>query len=460
MGADKGPAESWFTALVANGEGWHNWHHCFGFDYATSEHGALRQWNPSKVVIDVAAYFGLVTNRKRAVRIWERCKLRQLEREQQVLRDEFGTEVPSADFYRTVIPDECLTASLSKSALTLIMDVFLIIAAGWGFYYLTSSGSLRELRNAPRMSFAHAALWGAYATGLGTLAVRLYVVGYEAACGRLTSSPAVNTVAAFLLHSISLVPFKRRHLEEDCCESSNSTTAASSPTQAAAGGGKQKQKQKHCLSRALREDCFGLRFIKDRSVIQDRTPALFILACFAVAVAAVGFSRVAHWYLLPVVVQHVWLCAYSQLLESPLTATVVVDAASTLGGKSSNDEKAAPGLDPSTLDYFTFDWVSRHLASAKRTPLTWASDLFHHHLHRLHVLEPINFKVPFYHVRDAHKAVSWFVQSSRKTIAGGQKKPEAEAEADGVGGGISNRNTDMWKAIRSTSRFAMGMSAN
>ena len=31
------PAESLFTAVVANGEGWHNWHHSYPFDYAASQ---------------------------------------------------------------------------------------------------------------------------------------------------------------------------------------------------------------------------------------------------------------------------------------------------------------------------------------------------------------------------------------------------------------------------------------
>jgi fatty-acid desaturase len=59
------PCESLVTSLVANGEGWHNWHHAFPFDYATSEFGVLWQWNPTKVLIDLLAAMGQVHARKR-----------------------------------------------------------------------------------------------------------------------------------------------------------------------------------------------------------------------------------------------------------------------------------------------------------------------------------------------------------------------------------------------------------
>ena len=48
------------------GEGWHNFHHSFPFDYATAEKGSLLQFNPTKIFIDTAAFFGLVTNRRKA----------------------------------------------------------------------------------------------------------------------------------------------------------------------------------------------------------------------------------------------------------------------------------------------------------------------------------------------------------------------------------------------------------
>jgi stearoyl-CoA desaturase (delta-9 desaturase) len=60
------PRESWLTSVLAVGEGWHSYHHKYPWDYATSEFGSDRQWNPSKLVIDAGAMLGLVTKVKRA----------------------------------------------------------------------------------------------------------------------------------------------------------------------------------------------------------------------------------------------------------------------------------------------------------------------------------------------------------------------------------------------------------
>jgi stearoyl-CoA desaturase (delta-9 desaturase) len=68
-------SENWITAILTMGEGWHNWHHTFAHDYATSEMGALQQFNPTKVFIDFFALFGLAYGRKRATNMWEQRKM-------------------------------------------------------------------------------------------------------------------------------------------------------------------------------------------------------------------------------------------------------------------------------------------------------------------------------------------------------------------------------------------------
>jgi stearoyl-CoA desaturase (delta-9 desaturase) len=64
------PRENWFVSLGAIGEGWHNWHHKFPYDYATSEFGVTQQFNPTKLTIDILANLGLITDRKRALGVW------------------------------------------------------------------------------------------------------------------------------------------------------------------------------------------------------------------------------------------------------------------------------------------------------------------------------------------------------------------------------------------------------
>jgi stearoyl-CoA desaturase (delta-9 desaturase) len=68
------PAENLAVAIGALGEGWHNWHHAFPYDYACSELGISKQFNPSKLLIDTFAAIGLAYDRKTATQIWERRK--------------------------------------------------------------------------------------------------------------------------------------------------------------------------------------------------------------------------------------------------------------------------------------------------------------------------------------------------------------------------------------------------
>jgi hypothetical protein len=80
------------VSFFALGEGWHNWHHVYPWDYATSEFGIWQRWNPTKLQIDIFAFLGLVwdrfvfarfaivcwysLSRKRAVDTWNAAKLR------------------------------------------------------------------------------------------------------------------------------------------------------------------------------------------------------------------------------------------------------------------------------------------------------------------------------------------------------------------------------------------------
>merc|ERR1712083_593667 len=68
--------ENGWVSLFAIGEGWHNWHHAFPYDYAAAELGALSQFNPTKVFIDVMAWLGLAWDRKSALGAWGQRKER------------------------------------------------------------------------------------------------------------------------------------------------------------------------------------------------------------------------------------------------------------------------------------------------------------------------------------------------------------------------------------------------
>ncbi|KAI1905324.1 hypothetical protein AGOR_G00014920 [Albula goreensis] len=58
------PRENRFVTFGAIGEGFHNYHHTFPFDYSTSEFGL--RFNPTTCFIDLMCWLGLASNRKRA----------------------------------------------------------------------------------------------------------------------------------------------------------------------------------------------------------------------------------------------------------------------------------------------------------------------------------------------------------------------------------------------------------
>ncbi|KAJ8965396.1 hypothetical protein NQ314_004147 [Rhamnusium bicolor] len=58
------PVESTFVAFVAIGEGWHNYHHTFPWDYRAAELGS--KYCATTYAIDFLAYFGLAYDLKSA----------------------------------------------------------------------------------------------------------------------------------------------------------------------------------------------------------------------------------------------------------------------------------------------------------------------------------------------------------------------------------------------------------
>lgn len=56
--------QSQIVAFLALGEGWHNFHHAFPWDYRASEYGS--RFNATTQIIDLLAYVGLVYDLKAA----------------------------------------------------------------------------------------------------------------------------------------------------------------------------------------------------------------------------------------------------------------------------------------------------------------------------------------------------------------------------------------------------------
>ena len=56
------PRDNWFVCITSIGEGWHNYHHTFPYDYSTSEWGP--KLNMTTIILDLMAALGLVYARK------------------------------------------------------------------------------------------------------------------------------------------------------------------------------------------------------------------------------------------------------------------------------------------------------------------------------------------------------------------------------------------------------------
>ena len=56
--------QNMLTSIVAVGEGWHNYHHMYPYDYRASEFNWNSEWNPTTILLDGLSSVGLVWNRK------------------------------------------------------------------------------------------------------------------------------------------------------------------------------------------------------------------------------------------------------------------------------------------------------------------------------------------------------------------------------------------------------------
>ena len=59
------PVECKLVEIVALGEGYHNYHHIFPFDYSASEMTWLNDINFTTMTIDFLSWLGMVKNRKK-----------------------------------------------------------------------------------------------------------------------------------------------------------------------------------------------------------------------------------------------------------------------------------------------------------------------------------------------------------------------------------------------------------
>lgn len=369
------PAESLITSLLAVGEGWHNWHHVYPFDYAASEGGIFSQWNPSKFIIDSAAYLGLVSDRKRATELWSAARRHNTltrmnsislyssancsaDDADQALDEKYWTRLLSC------LPPHCMKKSLIRSTLNLVRDL-LICSSIAAFAILIKESPIGVFCS--ETSFVNQTvnlvLWTFYAIAQGTVAFGVWVLGYEASGHRFSDYRIINHIIGMVLHSALLIPYRPRRAR--------------------------KERQRASLMKCLREDAFAILKIASLTtwIIGKLLVAVMLFVCFCLAFQY-GWYQLAKWYVGPWIVLNIWMLLYHWLLEN---------------GPQDNEHMEISG---NTLHYFTYEWLRDMWPRATRGrkyPWTFFVDHLHHHLSFSHFIQAVDFDVPHYHAKEAFR---------------------------------------------------------
>jgi len=193
------PSENFTVALASLGEGWHNWHHKYAFDYAASEFGVGFQFNPTKLIIDFGAALGQVYDRRRATGIWAR----EQERAEAKHQEDLSVTLPKGDnelTLRTIkaaVPKECFEYSYLTSFYHVFEDLALLgLLAGAVF-----------AARAYLPAWAMAVVWPVYWFYAGLVGTGLWVLAHECGHGGFSANQTVNDVVGFVLHSALLTPY-------------------------------------------------------------------------------------------------------------------------------------------------------------------------------------------------------------------------------------------------------------
>jgi stearoyl-CoA desaturase (delta-9 desaturase) len=193
------PSENFTVAVASLGEGWHNWHHKYAFDYAASEYGVGLQFNPTKLIIDAGWLVGQTYDHKRATGIWEREVKRKDERETETMKltipkDETAVTLRSI---KAAIPKDCFEHSYLLSFFHLAQDLALVGGCVAAVLYA----------QATLPAWAMLLVWPTYWFYCGLFGTGLWVLAHECGHGGFVKSQRVNDVVGFAVHSFLLTPY-------------------------------------------------------------------------------------------------------------------------------------------------------------------------------------------------------------------------------------------------------------
>ncbi|KAL8452262.1 hypothetical protein Emed_001423 [Eimeria media] len=417
------PCESCFTSLVAVGEGWHDWHHRYPYDYAAAEGGVWEQFNPSKLLIDTAAWFGLAWDRRRATTAWQMVKQ---EREQQsAARHQKEADIrkscealAAVHSLREVVNVKSAHTSTLQSLWSLALDLLLLCAAyalTW-WSYLACTARL----GTPPQALLEASpyvllplLLAVSSAVLGTLLFSMLMHSFAAANGTFSGSRVLSDFVGGLICGLLLIPYQPKRFDVQ------GETPAIRP------------------------------FMYTATLAIPRLPGwsaqlapifvtLFVSFSLTVAMWRGYILLVSTFYILPHLVMDTW-CAYYFLTMEKMGPHDVMN---------NNCKYDFTCVAPCALR-----WVKACLDKRRRreqSQLMRAVHVLHHRPLDLHLLQAVTFKVPLHRVQEAvcflkERVATMPAEVFSASLSEGFAivNPDSKAEYyNSMGGGQQGRRTD------------------
>ncbi|CAD2108291.1 stearoyl-CoA desaturase, putative [Plasmodium vinckei] len=374
-----------FTSIVALGEGCHNYHHVFPYCYAMNENFYILSINPTKYVIQLFYYLGLVWDLKSAQNICKEVRLREsLKIEQrnkrlseniknQILKKEDTSYITDLMNSFKAFCNDYINISTFMYILYFLRDITIMLTIFlmhiWYCYNKYGNGTAfsnlslenNKILNTVLFTLFHIIL---YALPMGTMFISLYSLVYESKRGLIFKNQFLNNLFGSIISSFILLPYSS-------------------------------EKSRKSLLTSLNEDFF--KVLKGPIYFDLYTIIFSLVSVLYGFIAYVfGYFYFCTFFVIPYIVFNAWLLLYIYLLKNPPCL---------------NAQIHSKDVDINILNYVAFqsllEWKKNNsiYQSKKRLYKFVFSfiNFMHHHLCYTHVVEFINSKIPSYRTKEICK---------------------------------------------------------
>ena len=384
------PSESFITSLVACGEGWHNWHHAYPFDYAASEDGILLQWNHTKLLIDLLSIIGQTYDHKpHVVKPKVLIPIKEVPEELQTKLNRAINELDAKYKGQT---------KFTRSMLSVFQDTVNSCAVVYTTIWLS--------QYVPTV-----VLYPVYSVVMGTVLTGLWVLGHECGHGAFGDNWFQNDFVGFILHSLLLVPYfpwkyshnKHHKYTNHLILGDTHVPPLKRPYASlhkimgddafaildivfrlsvgwpmylisyATGGRTQSDLETKLDNKRGRSHFFSSSQVMKPSWKVE----LSTLGCLA-TIGIITYLGLWYWYIGPYMIVNAWLVLYTWLQHSH------------------------PDIPHYGSDDFSF--LKGALSTVDR-PYPYIVDILHHHIGTTHVLHHMNYSIPHFRAQEYSEAI-------------------------------------------------------